>query len=346
MARDTLRAEVRAQDDADRELSVDPADEGSPAFAIGTARQRPPRHPAWCRNPALAVDPAHLDAHRPGAAVRAGAGGDSGLVAAPEAHLTAPVRVREFIANNPQLGAFYDAIGVFDVYASPWFAAIYLLLFVSLVGCIRARIPGCTCAGCGPNRRAPAQPRPAARPPAAGVSGDSEAVLATAEQVLRGRRFGVRRLDDSVGMNAATCANWATWCFTCRWCFCCAAWPWGRCSVTRAPRPWSKASHSSSTLTQFDDFQLGRAVQPRPVGAVHRHARQFHRQVRNRPGAARRRRVFLADTTALDGVTTQQQLEVNHPLVLGDSVVHLVGHGYAVDVTVRTATATSRSRGR
>ena len=31
MARDTLRAEGRAQDDADRELGVDPADEGSPA---------------------------------------------------------------------------------------------------------------------------------------------------------------------------------------------------------------------------------------------------------------------------------------------------------------------------
>ena len=53
---------------------------------------------------------------------------------------TSPVRVREFIAENPQLGGFYDAVGLFDVYASPWFAAIYLLLFVSLVGCIIPRI--------------------------------------------------------------------------------------------------------------------------------------------------------------------------------------------------------------
>lgn len=52
---------------------------------------------------------------------------------------TSPVRVREFITDNPQLGGFYDAIGMFDVYASAWFAAIYLLLFVSLVGCIIPR---------------------------------------------------------------------------------------------------------------------------------------------------------------------------------------------------------------
>ncbi|WP_298131788.1 cytochrome c biogenesis protein ResB, partial [Micropruina sp.] len=36
---------------------------------------------------------------------------------------TAPVRVDEFIRDNPQLGGFYNAIGMFDVYASPWFAA-------------------------------------------------------------------------------------------------------------------------------------------------------------------------------------------------------------------------------
>ena len=37
------------------------------------------------------------------------------------------------------LGPWLDRLGFFEVYASPWFAAIYLLLFVSLVGCVLPR---------------------------------------------------------------------------------------------------------------------------------------------------------------------------------------------------------------
>jgi cytochrome c biogenesis protein len=33
-----------------------------------------------------------------------------------------------------------DRLGGFDVYASVWFAAIYLLLFTSLVGCVVPRL--------------------------------------------------------------------------------------------------------------------------------------------------------------------------------------------------------------
>lgn len=41
--------------------------------------------------------------------------------------------------SSPQLAEVYEAVGLFDVYTSPWFTAIYLLLFVSLVGCIIPR---------------------------------------------------------------------------------------------------------------------------------------------------------------------------------------------------------------
>src|SRR4051794_17960510 len=51
-----------------------------------------------------------------------------------------PVRVDEFIAAHPVLGPLYDTVGMFAVYSSPWFSAIYLLLFVSLVGCIIPRV--------------------------------------------------------------------------------------------------------------------------------------------------------------------------------------------------------------
>ena len=32
-----------------------------------------------------------------------------------------------------------DRLYLFDVFSSPWFAAVYLLLFVSLIGCVLPR---------------------------------------------------------------------------------------------------------------------------------------------------------------------------------------------------------------
>lgn len=51
-----------------------------------------------------------------------------------------PERVVRYLEDNPGTGAWLDRLGFFDVYASPWFSAIYLLLFISLVGCILPRV--------------------------------------------------------------------------------------------------------------------------------------------------------------------------------------------------------------
>ena len=47
--------------------------------------------------------------------------------------------VKDYLQANPTLGPWLDRLGMFDVFASPWFAAIYLLLCISLIGCIVPR---------------------------------------------------------------------------------------------------------------------------------------------------------------------------------------------------------------
>jgi cytochrome c biogenesis protein len=47
--------------------------------------------------------------------------------------------VRDFIANNPERAIWYERFSLFDVYSSPWFSAIYILLFISLIGCVLPR---------------------------------------------------------------------------------------------------------------------------------------------------------------------------------------------------------------
>ena len=52
---------------------------------------------------------------------------------------TDPVKVDDYIATHEVTGPWLDRLGFFDVFAAPWFAAIYLLLMVSLAGCVIPR---------------------------------------------------------------------------------------------------------------------------------------------------------------------------------------------------------------
>jgi cytochrome c biogenesis protein len=47
--------------------------------------------------------------------------------------------VDQYFADYPWLAPTLDRLGFFDVFAAPWFAAIYLLLMISLIGCVLPR---------------------------------------------------------------------------------------------------------------------------------------------------------------------------------------------------------------
>ncbi len=49
-------------------------------------------------------------------------------------------KVDQYLAQHPVLGPWLDRLQLFDVFSSFWFTAIYVLLFVSLVGCLTPRI--------------------------------------------------------------------------------------------------------------------------------------------------------------------------------------------------------------
>ncbi|MGH3837372.1 MAG: cytochrome c biogenesis protein ResB [Pseudonocardiaceae bacterium] len=112
-----------------------------------------------------------------------------------------PERVRTYQTEHPTLAPILDRLGLFEVFASPWFAAVYLLLFVSLVGCVLPR----SVEYARQLRRAPvATPRNLGRLPhhararfAGDPAGDAAAagpdkVLAAARRRLRGWRIAER----------------------------------------------------------------------------------------------------------------------------------------------------------
>ena len=50
-----------------------------------------------------------------------------------------PNGVTQYFASNKTLAPILDKFQLFDVYTSAWFSAIYLLLFISLIGCVIPR---------------------------------------------------------------------------------------------------------------------------------------------------------------------------------------------------------------
>ncbi|WP_285697694.1 cytochrome c biogenesis protein ResB [Actinomadura sp. NBRC 104412] len=103
----------------------------------------------------------------------------------------APERVAEYFEKHATLAPWFDRLSLFDVFAAPWFAAIYILLFVSLAGCV---IPRAFQHYKAMRARPPAAPRNLLRLPQSAsfeTDAEPEAVLAEARKILRKRRFRV-----------------------------------------------------------------------------------------------------------------------------------------------------------
>src|SRR6201993_2189428 len=57
----------------------------------------------------------------------------------PQRHLNAG-KVDEYLSAHPVIGPWLNRLQAFDVFSSFWFTAIYVLLFISLVGCLTPRM--------------------------------------------------------------------------------------------------------------------------------------------------------------------------------------------------------------
>lgn len=111
-------------------------------------------------------------------------------------------KVAEYLAEHPALGPWLDRLQAFDVFSSFWFTAIYVLLFISLVGCLTPRM----FEHIRSLRATPvAAPRNLSRLPkhhSAAVPGEVTVVAATVDQRLRGWRRTTRHAGDAMEISA------------------------------------------------------------------------------------------------------------------------------------------------
>ncbi|MBO0866574.1 MAG: cytochrome c biogenesis protein, partial [Mycobacterium sp.] len=104
-------------------------------------------------------------------------------------------KVDDYLAAHPVIGPWLDRLQAFEVFSSFWFTAIYVLLFVSLVGCLTPRM----IEHVRSLRAAPVNaPRNLARLPkhaTATITGTPDDRAATIAERLRGWRTAIRDPD-------------------------------------------------------------------------------------------------------------------------------------------------------
>ena len=246
-----------------------------------------------------------------------------------------PFAVTQWLAAHTKLGPFFDKIGMFDVFHAPWFSAIYMLLFVSLVGCIVPRTAVYLRAA-----RAPAATPPRTVSRMSGALSYSsnlptDEVLSAAETSLRKRRYRVRRVGDVVCAERGYIRELGNLSFHVALLGVLLAVGFGSLLGHSGTAIVVEGQGFSNTLTQYDDFTAGAAftgqLDPFTVKLD-----AFHVAYETGPVQTGAAREFKADVTVTDPSGSRtDSIEVNSPLTIGSTKVHLVGHGYAAVVTVR-----------
>ena len=264
-----------------------------------------------------------------------------GLAAIPGSLLpqrpTNPFGVAQYLLDHPDTGPWLERLGFFDVFGSPWFAAIYLLLFISLIGCI---LPRCRAYYDALRAEPGVLPRRFSRFPdhASGpVTTSPEQVLDAAETHLRQAGYRTRREASGVSAEKGYLREAGNLIFHLSLIAVLIGLAWGSLFGYRGTTIVVEGKAFSNTLTQYDEFSAGIGFRPEHLPAFTIGLDAFEAEFEIGPvqrGAARAFRATV--TVARPGEQPHQQLlEVNAPLTIDGTDIHLLGHGYAPVVTVR-----------
>lgn len=251
------------------------------------------------------------------------------------------VKVEEFRANHDLLAPVYDKLGLFHVYSSVWFSAIYILLFVSLIGCIVPR----TWQFVGQLRgRPPRAPRRLDRLPAYTTwrtDAEPEEVREAARKLLRRRRFRVEAAGDAVAAEKGYLREAGNLAFHIALIVLLTSFAWGQLFKYEGNKLILEGDGFSNTLTQYDDFKSGNLFDAdddlTPFSFTLKDFHGTYEATGPNRGTPRIYEAKVTYTEGAEGTEKSKTIEVNKPLHIDGSKVYLVSHGYAPILTVKDA---------
>jgi cytochrome c biogenesis protein len=243
-----------------------------------------------------------------------------------------PAAVSQYYAAHPALAPFLAKLSGFDVFGAPWFAAIYLLLFISLAGCVLPRAYRLARSSRQPPPRAP---RHLGRLPlAAGfqTSGAPDQALAAAAGPLRRRRFRIRAGDDWVSAEKGYLHEVGNLLFHVALLGLLVSVALGGLFGYKANKLLVEGETVANTPVGLDAFHPGRLVSASDLQPFSITLRKFTaRYIAS--GAQRGQPSWFGASIRYNsrygGPQRGYDLRVNHPLSVDGVQVFLIGHGYA-----------------
>ncbi|WP_217182897.1 cytochrome c biogenesis protein ResB [Streptomyces sp. AC495_CC817] len=259
-----------------------------------------------------------------------------------------PNGVTQWERNNPDLFPVLDAMKMFDVYLSPWFSAIYLLLFTSLVGCVIPRIKHHAKALRARPPRTPARLKRladfrAVERRSADAGADAAASIDIAEKQLKALGYRVERYD--AGRTFSVSAERGYWRETGNLLFHIAlvgvlvtVGVGGGFAYT-GQRVIVEGETFANTLLDYDSMNRGRFVADDALAPYSMTLDSFDvtYQPFGEPGSGQAGDFSANVTVRENGTEREGAVKVNEPLAIADDDVFLLGNGYAPTITVRNA---------
>jgi len=243
-----------------------------------------------------------------------------------------PAAVSQYYAAHPALAPFLAKLSGFDVFGAPWFAAIYLLLFTSLAGCV---LPRAYRLARSSRQPPPKAPRHLGRlPQAAGflTSGAPDLALASAAGLLRRRRFRIRTGGDWVSAEKGYLHEVGNLLFHVALLGLLVSVALGGLFGYKANKLLVEGETFANTPVGLDAFHPGRLVSAGDLQPFSITLRKFTARYiasgmqRGQPswfGAS------ISYNSRYGGPLQRYDLRVNHPLIVDGVEVFLIGHGYA-----------------
>ena len=259
-----------------------------------------------------------------------------------------PGRVNTFLQNNGAWGKFLDTIQMFDVYSSVWFSAIYLLLMVSLVGCI---IPRTKQHWKAMRSAPPKAPRRLTRMPGYasftstakdGASREEAdaAFLDAAEARLKKSGYRINRQTDHVAAERGYLRETGNLVFHIALLMATLTMAIGSLFGYEGQRILVEGETFTNSLVSYDSFEPGSYYDPDNLPDFRLKLDTFTSTFDDRVAGNQfgQPRSFDAKvTTSVDGKNESHVLKVNDPVRVGGVGVYLTGNGYAPEVTIHDA---------
>ena len=262
--------------------------------------------------------------------------------------------VRQYVTSHPALAPLLSHLGLFNVFGAPWFAAIYLLLFASLVGCVVPR----TFRLAGSARTLPPRaPRNLTRLPASAEYGTTLSPAqagVVAARVLSGHGFRLRRPAPAVLAGSAAPTGPGHWVsaekgylrevgnllFHLALLGVLVAIALGGLFGYKADRLLVQGTSFADTPTDLDEIYPGRLVTDADLPPFSITLNTFDASYitsgaqRGQPNSFDAR---ISYTASPGSPVRTDRLEVNRPLSVDGAKVYLIGHGYAPEFKVTDA---------